>query len=228
MRSPLGRVVRGLHFHVGYESLVELLEALSADEPRLERLSFPVMGLTASHVRLLCSGNVTRNVTELELRDNPLGSDGIAELARACPPNLRRLGLSTTGAGGPGLKSLFSRDEVVTLRQLDLSLNPLTPNLARAMSRSTSLAGLRSLDLSRCRIGIRELHHLTRAKFWENLVELNLRWNPIPPAGVEKLLDAPVPPDLTALILSTPQIGSESRKALQKKYGDRVVFSGEG
>jgi hypothetical protein len=87
---------------------------------------------------------------------------------------------------------------------------------------------LRSLDLSRCRIGARELHHLTRAKFWPNLVELNLRWNPIPADGVRKLLDAPVPPDLTALLLDTPQVGSESRKALQSKYGERIVFTMEG
>jgi hypothetical protein len=93
------------------------------------------------------------------------------------------------------------------------------------LARSHALAGLRSLDLSKCRVGERELRHLTRAKFWPNLVELNLRGNPIPPAGVLHLLDAAVPPDLTALVLDGDLFWTESRNELRKKYGDRVVFA---
>jgi Ran GTPase-activating protein (RanGAP) involved in mRNA processing and transport len=81
--------------------------------------------------------------------------------------------------------------------------------------------------LSHCHIGERELLHLTRAKFWQNLVELDLRDNPITRPGVRHLLDAPVPRDLAALVLSDRIIGAESRKELTKRFGDRVVFAAE-
>ena len=83
---------------------------------------------------------------------------------------------------------------------------------------------MRSLSLSRSDVGERALRWLTRARFWTTLVELDLRENPIPPAGVRHLLDAPVPPDLTALVLTGDTLDADSRKDLQAKYGERVVF----
>src|SRR5262245_2874190 len=53
LASPLGRAVRGLHFHVGYESLLDLIDALNDGEPELERLSLATMGLTEEHVQRL-------------------------------------------------------------------------------------------------------------------------------------------------------------------------------
>ena len=76
-------------------------------------------------------------------------------------------------------------------------------------------------------VGQRELYHLARAKFWPNLVELDLRDNPIPSAGVRHLLDAPVPPDLTALVLDGHRLGGDVRKELLRKFGDAVVFRGD-
>jgi uncharacterized protein (TIGR02996 family) len=226
LQSPLGRTVRGLHFHVGYESLNDLIDALnSSGESHLARLSFSVMGLTTAHALRLFTGPVAKWLTELDLRENPLGSEGFGalvlcqQMSRLC-----NLGIAGTGAAGRGLEALVTSTAVQALRRLDLSSNPLTPRLARVMSRSQMLAGLRSLNLSTCRIGERELYHLTRAKFWSNLVELDLRNNPIPPAGVAHLLDAAMPADLTALVLDGDQLGEEARKQLRRKYGEAVVF----
>ena len=42
---------------------------------------------------------------------------------------------------------------------------------------------------------------------------------------VRHLLDAPVPADLTALVLGGDQFGAGGRNELRRKYGDRVVFA---
>jgi hypothetical protein len=135
------------------------------------------------------------------------------------------LGLSATDTTSRGLETIASSRAAHTLRRLDLSANPLNPRCAKLLARSPHLTGLRSLNLSRCRVGDRELYHLTRAKFWPNLVELDLRGNPIPPSCVRHLLGAAVPDDLTALVLSGESLGAEPRNELRRRYGERVVFA---
>ena len=225
LASPLGTVVGGLHYHVGGGPLDELIDARVRGEPPLERLSLAAMGLTADHVRRLCEGPLIGQVRELDLRNNFLEDGGIRALARDLPASIHTLGLAGTGTPGRGLEEFTHHHRIGSLRRLDLSRDTLTPRLARALSRSADLAGLRSLGLNKCLVGERELYHLVRAKFWPNLVELDLRENPIPPAGVRHLLDAPVPADLTALLLTGDQLGMESRDELRKKYGDRAVFA---
>jgi uncharacterized protein (TIGR02996 family) len=225
--SPLGEAVRGLHFHMGYESLEELIDALHAGSA-LERLSFSTMGLTDALVERLMQGAAVRGLTELDLAGNPLGGAGLWTVLRELPAGVHTLGLAATGAAGRGFELFASSPAVASVRRLDLSHNPLTPRAARIVSRSPHLAGLRSLNLNKCRVGERELYHLTGAKFWPNLVELDLRDNPIPPAGVRHLLDAAIPEDLTALVLGGEQLGAEARTELRRRYGERVVFANAG
>jgi uncharacterized protein (TIGR02996 family) len=222
LAAPLGRRLRGLHFRLGGESRDDVIDALHAGEPTLERLSLAGMGLTHAPAHRLMTGPAVRHLTELDLRDNPLGTSGAWDVAHDLPASVRSLNLSGTGAGGAAIDELVLRGR--NLRRVDLGNNPLTPRAARSLARAADLAGLRSLGLRRCRVGERELYHLARAKFWPNLVELDLRDNPIPSAGVRHLLDAPVPPDLTALVLDGHRLGGEARRDLLRKFGDAVVF----
>ena len=80
-----------------------------------------------------------------------------------------------------------------------------------------------ALDLSECRIGDKGVRHLTQAKWWPNLVEVNLRNNPVSRIGVKHLLDAPVPLDLAALVLDGDAFGGDGRAALAKKFGDDTM-----
>ena len=226
LASPLGRVIRGFHFRMGYQSLDDLIESL-APANRLERLSMDDMGLTDYHIHHLCGGPLIRSVEELSLRGNQLGSEGVRVFASSfLSANLKALNLSGTGAAGTGIEGLTSTQAMQGLRRLDLSYNPVSPKAARLLSRSPFLSGLRSLNLSKCRIGERELFHLTRGKFWKNLVELDLRDNPLSRSAVCHLLDAAVPADLTALVLTdVPNIGMQSRQDLRQKYGERLVFA---
>ncbi|MBM3980677.1 MAG: TIGR02996 domain-containing protein [Planctomycetes bacterium] len=224
MPTVLGRAVRGLHFHAGYESISDLIAALNTGGPRA-RLSFSVMGLTAEHVRRLFDGPATRDLDALHFRDEPLGADGLHALAQDAPAALADLTLENVGVRADGLESLARCDRLAGLRRLSLSRNPLPPRAVRVLSLSRVLAGVRALDLNACRIGDKGVRHLTQAKFWPNLVELDLRNNPISAVGVRYLLDAPAAPDLAALVLDAPTAGGDARAQLAKKYDGALVLA---
>jgi Leucine-rich repeat (LRR) protein len=60
--------------------------------------------------------------------------------------------------------------------------------------------------------------------FWPNLTELDLRGNRITDAGAKHLLAAPVPPDLTALLLGGNPISDDMRTKLRRHFGPAVLF----
>jgi uncharacterized protein (TIGR02996 family) len=217
--SPLRETIRGLHFHIGYESLDDLVATLS-QALHLERLSLDTMGLANRHVRELYLPYWT-GLRELDLQGNTLDNAGVWDVIESAPETLQVLGLADTGLSRAGGR-LFAN--LPHLRRLDLSMNRLTPSLAQALAKSGSIAGLRSLRLKRSFIQAKEIRWLIRAAFWPNLVELDLRENPIPTAGVRYLLDAPIPADLTALVLTGDTLGVDDRESLRAKYGERVVF----
>jgi len=223
LASPLSRTIRGLHFHIGYEALDDLIEAIGQAR-ELYRLSLSAMGLTVDHIAALRDAAALRAVCEVDLRDNPLDADGLWSLLEFLPGGVHTLGLASIGSTSRGFSAFNAFAALASLRRLDLSRNPLSARQVRTLSHSQHLTGLRSLALTKSRIGEGGLRWLTRAQFWSNLVELDLRDNPIPPAGVRCLLDAPVPPDLAALVLTGDTLSADSRGELRARYGEGVVF----
>jgi uncharacterized protein (TIGR02996 family) len=221
-RSQLGHAVRGLHFHTGYESLEAFVDALNTGTA-LERLSFSVMGITGEWLSRLFDGVSASELTELHFRDEPLGRDGLRVLAEKCPPTLRRLTLESVAAQGDGVEFLARSERLGNLACLDLRRNPLTPRAFRALSLSRGLPSLRTLGLCDCRVGDKGLRHITQAKWWSQLVELDLRRNPISRVGIQYLLDTTPPPNLAALVFDSEVSGS-LRSALIRKFGDAVIF----
>ncbi|HEY1190952.1 MAG TPA: TIGR02996 domain-containing protein [Gemmata sp.] len=223
-RSHLGQVVRGLHFHMGYESLDALVDALNTGGP-LARLAFSSMGITGSHLRRLFDGPSASELTELHFTQELLESDGLRVLAEALPRTTRDLTLVGIGTRRTdGLEALARSDRFAGLRRLNLSSNPLTPRAVKVLALSHALGALRALDLTNCHIGDKGLRHVTQAKWWHGLVEVNLRGNSFSPAGVKHLLNAPVPPDLAALVIERHTLGPEGRAALVQKFGPAAVF----
>ena len=222
--SSLGPVLRGLHFHVGHEALDHLVAALDHAGP-LERLSFTTMGLTAEHVRRLGDTHALRNLVEFHVRNEHLSDEGVRELCARLPASLCDLTCANVRMTADGVSPLARLYRLTGLRRLDLRDNQLHRRFFQSLRRTHALAGLRSLILIRC--VPREdkcLHYLTQAKFWSNLVELDLRGNAISEFTVRALLEAPVPPDLTALVLEGDSIRVDLQNDLRKKYGDRIVL----
>lgn len=221
--SPLGRAIRGLHLHAGSQAIKEVIEAIHLG-PQLQRLSFSVMGTTAALLRQLLAGPASALLEELHFTSESLRDIGVLVLAETVPATVRDLTLCYVEMRGAGLEALASSDRLPNLRRLNLRGHRFEPRAMKAFSQSHTLAGLRSLDLSHCFIGDKGVRHLTRAKFWPNLVEMILRDNDFSAVGVKHLLDAPIPPNLTALVLDS-MLGTDSRAALTKKYGDAVIFA---
>jgi hypothetical protein len=223
MRSALGGAARGLHFRAGYGSTDALCAALNTGGP-LDRLSFQLVGLTGEHLARLFDGPGASALAALHLRDEPLGAPGLEVLAAGAPETLRDLALRSLGVTAEGLEALARCERLRNVKRLSLSTNRLTPRAARVLSLSHALAGLRALDLSYCRTGDKELRHLTRAKFWPNLVELDLRGNSFSPVGARVLLDAPRPPHLAALVLDGNELVGPTRAALVRHFGDALAL----
>jgi uncharacterized protein (TIGR02996 family) len=225
LASPLGRVLRGFHFHMGYECTKLLVENL-ASAANLKRLSFSTMGLTAAEFHALLTTAALRSLEELHIHyEDALGNEGINTLADNLPSGLHDLTLSRVRIQGDGIEALARSDELTSLKRLNLSENPLAPRATKQLAASRSLAGLRSLILNKCRLGDKGVRHLTRAKFWRNLVEVDLRENEISRIGVRHLLQAPLPSDLTALVLDAEPIGHDAQIELRKRYGERLVLT---
>jgi uncharacterized protein (TIGR02996 family) len=222
LASPLGGTLRGLHFHMGYDEAIDEMVGALEQSSALQRLSLRTMGFTQTHIDHLLSEIDGSSLIELDLGGNPLEDDGVRSALRILPVSIRTLGLSDTHVLDDGLRAFV--ESRTNINRLDLSRNPLPRQGVRMLSQSQHLASLRSLNLRKCRIEDWKLGLLTQSRFWPNLVELDLRENPIPPAGVRHLLDAPVPADLTALVLTGDTLGTDSRDELRRKFGERVVF----
>jgi uncharacterized protein (TIGR02996 family) len=226
LQTPFGTTLRGVHFHLGLGPPTLLMEALAApDAARLERLAFTTLNMTGEHVGILCRGPAAANLTELRLRNQPLG-EGVRVLAAELrSPTLRRLDLVDVAVEPGGLEALGAADAFAGLRLLDLSRNVLRPKATKVLASAPSQAGLRAVRLKRCAIGDKGVRHLAAARFWPNLVELDLRENPISSAGARHLLNAPVPPDLTALLLDAGGLNADVRAKLRERYGESLILT---
>lgn len=225
MQSPLGRGLKGLHFHMGDQFQNELIDALGegGSAAQLERLSFVHMGLTDDHIRQFVELPFLGRVTELRFEGNPFGRAGAALLQ--CP-RLRGLeSLALIGRSGVRVSAVVPDPAVSRLARLDLSDTTIALKGMRRMLDTPALAGLRSLTLRSAvwsdGVGLR----LAESAAWPNLVELDLRDNPaLSGAGGLDLRTAPVPPDLTALLLDGHRFTPATQEALRGHFGDRVIL----
>ena len=110
------------------------------------------------------------------------------------------------------------------LTVLDLALSPIRPEAVRALAKAEHLAPLRVVRLRRMRIDNRGLRYLARAKFWKNLVELDLRGNPIDENGAKFLLERRPPPELELLTLDRNFPDAVCGR-LQDHFAGKVVFA---
>ena len=224
LKTPLGQGLKGLHFHVGYESLEYLIDALAgAETTRLERLSFRTMGLTPARLDRLLQSRLTSELLALELRNERLGLESDATYANwfaRLPASLQTLGVSEAQLDWPAIEALATCAQVKRLKALDLSRNVRINDYPRIYE---SLADVRLLDLHGCMTTSESLMHLTHSAIWSNLVGLDLRHVRLLQASARHLLAAPIPPDLTALKLKGTQQPVLGKLAYH--FGERLCVS---
>ena len=108
------------------------------------------------------------------------------------------------------------------VRRLDLSDNPL--NGLHGWD-DTSLKSIESLRLRGTQFLDQAIPELVKAPFWPNLVELDLRDNPLTGDAAKHFLAAPRPANLMALLLNDTRISADMLQELQRHFGNDVVRS---
>ena len=224
--SSLGGRLLRLEFLVGPHDSRPMLDALrsAAKSIPLRRLALRTFSPPDRDLHWLYLSRLFEKVTDLDLVHCP-GSDP-PWLWRAADDHLGRF--SRLRISGCGNVNGYKTDKVMSaLRSLDLSDDPLDlPADIRDPYRLLvgSLPELRSLTLRRTQFRDVMIEPWTAlAPFWPNLVELDLRDNRITDAGAKHLLEAPIPSDLTALLLDGNPIGDGMRDRLRGHFGDRVI-----
>jgi uncharacterized protein (TIGR02996 family) len=223
LQTPLGRGLKGLHFRVGYESLDHLIQALcSATSTILDRLSFQTMGITPLHLARLFQSRLTSQLQELQIRDERLDQDPnevFFEWLERLPPTLLSLRLPKTELNGERIRMLRSSGLLARVKALDLSQNAAAGSLPDLFAGS---GNVRSLDLIGNRVAPELLLGLTQSPGWHGLVRLNLRNNHLPRAVVRPLMNAPIPKDLTALLIDASTDG-DIQSTLKRRFGKRLI-----
>jgi uncharacterized protein (TIGR02996 family) len=231
LAGPLGPNLRELSFRLGsMGSRDDLMDVLAAEAGRFDRLALQHMLLSADPVRRWAEAGGLRNLRSLDLSQNyGLGNaralaDGLADGTWTG----HTLVLGETGMSEVGVKALAGCPGLASVRLLDLSQNAFSkPAAARALAASPHLAGVRALRLRKCGLGDKAVRQLVRATFWGSLTELDLRDNPVSDPGAARLTSVPIPPDLTALVLSSRHLRGSTRGLLSRHFGARVVFDDE-
>ena len=109
------------------------------------------------------------------------------------------------------------------VRRLDLSGNRV-PDL-KDWARPEYMDQIVSLTLKRLRISRGGFGQLTSARCWPNLVELDLRGDPLNRPALKAFLDSEPPAGLAALVLSGDGLRPEVRAKLQDHFRGAVVFA---
>jgi uncharacterized protein (TIGR02996 family) len=224
LASPLGRGLKGLHFAVGYQSVDALLDSLVESKAMLERLSFHTMGLTVDRLDRLLQAPICSELLELSLSNDRLESeldDEHPEWPSRLPETLTSLRIENGFLRYGDLEAIAASGAHPSLRVLDLSRD-YNLRYMDELFQSEFLENLRVLALRNCQLLPEPWRKLVQSEVWMNLVHADLRGNPIGEAAYRRLMQAPLPPNLTALHLDPPEEG-ERLAALRGKYGDTLT-----
>lgn len=228
--SPLGRGLRGLHFSVGHEPPAVLLDTLREAKVRLRGMSFRNMKLNSALMERLLHSTIASELEELELCDDRLRERGEwedpwpndPEWMTELPSTLRSLRIENGALRHSDFEAFGEEPFLPFLRSLDVSRSY---NLCYDFFDYRSVGQVRSLSLRSCRLDLEKWRKLVQSRVWMNLVHADLRGNPIGEGAFRRLMQAPLPPNLTALQLDPPE-EPDRLAALREKYGEALDGGG--
>ncbi|NIQ03485.1 MAG: hypothetical protein GWM98_26525 [Nitrospinaceae bacterium] len=125
------------------------VEAIFEGRLRGNQAMLSGLGLTVEEARLLWQAPRMQEVSWLDLDDNQLGDEGVAELAQ-CEHlvNVQYLNLNRNGITDGGLQTLAESPHLAKLKRLHLKHNPIEGAGIVALFQSQTLAGLANFQVN--------------------------------------------------------------------------------
>jgi len=224
--SPLGRQLETLEMAQALAGdnfyFTEFLEAFHGGAERLRSLKLRSMRFGRIDLHRFFTSRSWK-LEELIIADEG-GPPGVDYFGYPdCWPELRTVRFDGVNVNFESPKRLADSLLAPHLTVLDLANSSLHPEAVRELCRADHLARLRIVRLRRMRIGNRSLRYLILSRFWKNLVELDLRGNPIDDNGAKQLLQRRPPPELELLRIDRT-VSDDTAEALNSHYRGNVVF----
>lgn len=164
-------------------------------------------------------------LTSLVAFRNRFGDDGLAALAAApLAGRLTVLELQNADVGDRGIRALTESPllERVVGPGLNLSMNPISDDGAKALAGCEHLSPFTELILRDCRVGNLGAKALAESPYVAKLVYLDLWKNRVGNPGAKSLAVSPHLGNLRELSLRDNAITDTGEKALTKRFGTRV------
>jgi uncharacterized protein (TIGR02996 family) len=171
------------HGRFDAQDVLQLTEAPGAAQ--LAELGFAFDSLAQSGLAALAGSELFARLSVFELRTSALLPALLVDALGAArePGALERVCLTDNGIGRDDAAHLFALPALRTVRELDLSDNPLTAHGVRALADSDVPRGLRALNLSRTRPGVPGVRALLGARGLSGLRALDLSDNALGPVA---------------------------------------------
>jgi len=228
MRSPLGDRLTALNLSQAFGSdagwFEDFQDAFEVGGERLEELHLHSMGFGEVHLHEFLISRSWTNLRELTVANDAARNTSLGFLYPDCWPALRTIRFTGVGLDFTDADRLANNLRPPGLTVLDFALAPIRPEAVRALAKAEHLAPLRVVRLRRMRIDNRGVRYLVRAKFWKNLVELDLRGNPIDVNGAKFLLERRPPPELELLAIDR-NFPDAVCERLRDHFAGKVVFA---
>lgn len=181
--------------------------------------------LSATGFRDIVKSPHLTQLTSLVAFRNRFGSDGLAALAASpLAGRLTVLELQNTDVGDRGIRALTESPllERIVGPGLNLSMNPISDDGARALAGCEHLSPFTELILRDCRVGDPGAKALADSPYVANLVYLDLWKNRVGNPGAKALAASPHLGGLRELSLRDNAITATGEKALTKRFGTRL------
>jgi len=228
LRSPVGDRLRALSLAQAFGSdesyFEDFLEAFQVGAEQLESLTLRSMGFGGLNFSQFLTSRRWEHLAELAIADAEPGPSGLDFLSYPdCWPELRAVKLDTVNLGRQNPERLANCLRLPNLALLDLRNSWLSAQAFQALAKADHLAGLRVLRLNRMTCDNRGVRYIAHAKFWRNLVELDLRGNPIDENGAKHLLGRK-PPEQLELLRIDDRFPEEFRERLGDHFEGKAMF----
>lgn len=201
-REPRWPLVRALDLsgeRLDDTKLERLLHTLDTSRLRILLLVDNALGEALSN---LLTPTVLPQLHTLELSHNPLGPDGLTQLASApLLAQLQHLALSHVNADDPAFATFLKRAPLHRLHTLELAHNPIAHQAAHTLALCPWIHTLENLGLAHTTLGDKGLAALARAERFSRLHTLVLSHAHIHGPGLAEWAQHARTPALTQLLL---------------------------